>query len=115
MDENFCAFVWSVIVQNPTVRVGTVPQGANEVYVAPQTGTKRKAMAKAEDNEQPAEVSSTLDVIQDARNQSLDDLKREYGETLRISVDPEASFAAITGSHIRVRAIVSNAGNPDLS
>ncbi|KAG1841331.1 hypothetical protein DFJ58DRAFT_845058 [Suillus subalutaceus] len=74
VDDAFCAFVWSIVVQQPTVRVGTVPVGvSSEVYIAPQTSAKRKAAAKGE----------------------------EYGEDLRIAVDPETSFAAITGSHIR--------------
>jgi hypothetical protein len=105
VDDDFCAFVWSLIAQNPTVRVGTIPDGAaTEVYVAPQTSAKRKAIAKGEDHVE--EVASTLDIIADARNQSLDDLKSRYGDALRIVVDPEATFAAITGSHIRVRVFV---------
>lgn len=44
-----------------------------------------------------------LELVSDARTRSLDDLKMQYGDDLRIAVEPEAIFAAITGSHIRVR------------
>jgi len=101
VDDSFCAFVWSVIAQQPTVRVGTIPPGAaTEVYIAPQTSARKKAVAKGE--EVVEEQAPTLDVLPDATNRSLDDLKREYGDGLRIAVDPATSFAAITGSHLRV-------------
>jgi hypothetical protein len=101
VDEAFHAFFWSVLVQQPTVRIGTLPPGAaTEVYVAPQVGVKRKAKTRGE--ELVEEVASALDIIPDAQNRSLDSLKREYGDALRVAVDPNTSFAAITGSHIRV-------------
>ncbi|KAG1730414.1 uncharacterized protein EDB91DRAFT_786767 [Suillus paluster] len=100
VDDVFCAFVWSIVVQQPTVRVGTVPAGvSSEVYIAPQTSAKRKAAAKGEVLVEEAPPSLTL--VENARARSLEDLKAEYGEDLRIAVDPETSFAAITGSHIR--------------
>ncbi|KAG2370198.1 hypothetical protein BDR07DRAFT_1386752 [Suillus spraguei] len=100
VDDAFCAFVWSIVVQQPTVRVGTVPAGvSSEVYIAPQTSAKRKAAAKGEVLIEEAPPSLTL--VENARDRSLEDLKAEYGEDLRIAVDPETSFAAITGSHIR--------------
>ncbi|KAG1810103.1 uncharacterized protein HD556DRAFT_1428263 [Suillus plorans] len=100
VDDAFCAFVWSIVVQQPTVRVGTVPPGvSSEVHVAPQTSAKRKAAAKGEVLVEEAPPSLTL--VENARDRSLEDLKAEYGEDLRIAVDPETSFAAITGSHIR--------------
>ncbi|KAG2045206.1 hypothetical protein BDR03DRAFT_989022 [Suillus americanus] len=100
VDDAFCAFVWSIVVQQPTVRVGTVPVGvSSEVYIAPQTSAKRKAAAKGEVLVEEAPPSLTL--VENARDRSLEDLKAEYGEDLRIAVDPETSFAAITGSHFR--------------
>ncbi|KAI6157628.1 hypothetical protein BKA82DRAFT_224893 [Pisolithus tinctorius] len=75
-DDTFCAFVWSVVVQQPAVRVGVVPPGiTSEVYVAPQIKARRQAAAV--------------------------ELKQRHGDDLRIAVDPQTSFAAITGSHIR--------------
>lgn len=101
VDDSFCAFVWSLVVQQPTVRVGIIPQGAaTEVYIATQISAKRKAEAKGE--EVVEEQVSTLDVVPDATTRSLHDLKTRYGDGLRIAVDPDTSFAAITGSHLRV-------------
>lgn len=103
VDDAFCAFVWSLVVQQPSVRVGTLPSGSPpEVYIAPQTSAKRKAAAKGE--KITGDVPPSLELVEDARHRPLEDLKREYGDDLRIAVDPETSFAAITGSHIRVRA-----------
>lgn len=100
-DDSFCAFVWSLVVQQPTVRVGTVPSSVtSEVWVAPQTSAKRKAKAKGQEH---VETTPTqLDIVPGAQDRTLEDLKQEYGDKLRIAVDSDAIYAAITGSHIRV-------------
>lgn len=90
-------------MQQPSVRVGTLPPGLiSEVYIAPQTSAKRKAAAKGEEITEGVPLS--LEFVEDAQHRHLEDLQCEYGDDLRIAVDPETSFAAITGSHIRVRA-----------
>lgn len=105
VDDAFCAFLWSIVVQQPAVRVGVVPPGTtSEVYIAPQTSAKRKAAAKGEDVVE--DTPPVLQIIEDAREHTLEELKHRYGDDLRIAVDPETSFVAITGSHIRVRAII---------
>ena len=43
-----------------------------------------------------------LNIVPDAKSRSLADLQQEYGDKLRIASDPDAIYAAITGSHIRV-------------
>lgn len=101
-DDAFCAFVWSLIVRHPTVRVGIVPPGvSSEVWVAPQISAKRKAIAKGHQHVETKPPE--LDIVLDARSRTLDDLKEEHGDRLRIAVQPDAIYAAITGSHIRVR------------
>ncbi|KAI8995421.1 hypothetical protein BD414DRAFT_410090 [Trametes punicea] len=103
VDDAFCAFVWSVIVQQPAVRVGTVPEGTSaEVCIAPQASASKKAKAKGEEAvEDEVAPASALQVIPDANIRPLNDLKNEYGDRLRIAVDPETTFAALTGSHTR--------------
>jgi len=101
VDDGYCAFVWSVIVQEPTVRVGVLPPGEHtEVYVALQRSAQKKAKKKGE--EVVEDPVAALSIVPDATMRGLDQLKAEYGDSLRIAVDPETSFAAITGSHIRV-------------
>lgn len=86
------------------MRVGTIPPGgATEVFIAPQTSAKRKAAAKGE--ALLAEEAPVLDVVPNATARSLEDLKVEYGDNVRIAVDPATSFAAITGSHLRVNIL----------
>ncbi|KAF5319851.1 hypothetical protein D9758_018452 [Tetrapyrgos nigripes] len=100
VDDAFCAFVWSLVVQQPTVRVGTIPDGiTSEVWIAPQTSAKRKANAKGEEHVevQPAE----LILVPDAKSTPLAELQEEYGDKLRIASNPDAIYASITGSHIR--------------
>ena len=91
------------------MRVGTVPDGATtEVYIAPQQSQKRKSKGKGkerdQDQDQPGDTLSSLTLLPDARSRTLEDLQLQYGEELRIAVDAETSFAAIIGSHIRVRS-----------
>jgi transcription factor C subunit 3 len=93
--------VWSLVVQQPTVIVGTVPEGiTSEVWIAPQLSAKRKAKAKGEEAVEVAPPK--LDIVPDAKNRSLEDLRAEYGDNLRIAADPDATYAAVTGTHIRV-------------
>jgi oxalate---CoA ligase len=98
-----------MVAQQPEVRVGTAPEGAPEVYIAPQhkVGNKKgKGKGKAKDGEddEGESTEASLHFIADAASKSLDELKAEYGDALRIAVDPQRSFVAITGSHIRVYA-----------
>ncbi|KAK7019694.1 hypothetical protein VNI00_017994 [Paramarasmius palmivorus] len=100
VDEAFCAFVWSLIVQQPNIRVGLVPEGVtSEVWIAPQVSAKRKANERGETHveTQPPE----LEIVPDATIRPMGDLQAEYGEKLRIACDPESTYAAITGSHLR--------------
>lgn len=110
VDNAFCAFVWSVVVQQPGICVGTIPEGIHsEVYIAPQLSAKRKGKAEgAEDVGNDAQAASLV-VIPDSAIRPLEDLKREFGDGLRIAVDPETSFRAITGSHTRVNEENSSA------
>jgi oxalate---CoA ligase len=86
------------------VRVGTVPDGATtEVYIAPQQSQKKKSKANDERGDTSSSSVASLTLLPDARAKTLDDLQLQYGDTLRVAVDAETSFAAITGSHVRVR------------
>ncbi|KAJ7596727.1 hypothetical protein C8J56DRAFT_295687 [Mycena floridula] len=99
-DDAFCSFVWSLVVRRPTVRVGTVPDGvSSDIWVAPQTSAKRKALLAGQ--EHVSEAPPELALIPDAKSRSLDDLIAEYGDSLRIGLDSDAIYAIITGSHIR--------------
>ena len=98
VDDAYCAFVWSVVAQQPEVRVGTAPKGAPEVYIAPQFSKRDKAKSTAEEHS----AQNSLTLIPDIASRSLDELSAEHGDTLRIAVDPERSFVAVTGSHIKV-------------
>ncbi|KAF8167796.1 hypothetical protein B0H34DRAFT_644725 [Crassisporium funariophilum] len=99
-DNDFCSFVWSVIVQDPTVLVGLVPPGlTSQVWIAPQTSAKRKAKARGEEHIEMRPPK--LDPIADSKGTSLEVLQKVHGDRLRIAVEPDVIFAAVTGSHIR--------------
>lgn len=105
LDDSFCAFIWSLVIQQPTVRVGTIPAGiTSEVWIAPQTSAKRKAKARGEVHVEikPPE----LDLVSNAESRALNEIRAEYGDRLRIAIEPEAIYAAITGSHIRVSRLL---------
>lgn len=100
LDDAFCAFVWSLVAQHPTVHVGLKPPGVtSEVWIAPQASAKRKGKAGAEGLvETPP---SKLVPILNAKGRPLADLIQQYGDDLRIAVEPDAIYAAITGTHLR--------------
>ncbi len=91
------------MVQHPEVRIGIAPEGAPEVYIAPQytTKTSKKKTANPDDDANEDSAVGKLEIIEDAALRPLDELKSEYGDKLRIAVDPESSLVAITGSHIK--------------
>lgn len=92
-----------MVAQQPEVRIGLAPPGAQEVYIAPQA--IKNAGAKS-----GAGGVGSLEVIPDTENRPLNELRVQYGDSLRIAVDPERSFVAITGSHIRVYALFFGRG-----
>ena len=95
------------------MRVGVAPEGAPEVYIAPQQSKvvaagKKAHKKKVEDGTgDDSSAGISLNIIEDAALRPLEELKAQYGDALRIAVDPQKSFVAITGSHIRVRICVS--------
>ncbi|KAJ3853299.1 hypothetical protein EV368DRAFT_39211 [Lentinula lateritia] len=100
VDDAFCAFVWSLVVQQSTVLVGTLPPTiTSEVWIAPQVSAKRKANAKGEEHILTEPL--VLNLLPDAKSRPLAELQREYGSTLRIAADRDSIYAAITGTHIR--------------
>ncbi|KZT74913.1 hypothetical protein DAEQUDRAFT_720101 [Daedalea quercina L-15889] len=100
IDDAYCAFVWGILVQQPNVRVGVVPEGTGaEVYIAPQNSAKRKAKAKGQEIADSA--PTILHVVPDAASRPLEELKQDYGDSLRVAVDSDTIFKALTGSHIR--------------
>ena len=97
----FCAFVWSLLVQQPNVIVGVVPEATtSEVWIAPQVSAKRKATARGEDLD--SSPPPKLEVISEPKATPLSVLREKYGERLRMATDTDTTLSAITGSHIRV-------------
>ncbi|KAF8912964.1 hypothetical protein CPB84DRAFT_1670756 [Gymnopilus junonius] len=99
-DDAFCAFVWSLIVRQHTVLVGLVdPNITSDVWIAPQISAKRKAKARGEEHVELRPPK--LDPIPEPKTAALDMLRTTYGGRLRLAVETDAIFEAITGSHIR--------------
>ncbi|EEB92638.1 hypothetical protein MPER_08822, partial [Moniliophthora perniciosa FA553] len=110
-DIRFCLGTWgkrsdgrsvkNAGLPQPTIHVVLVSEGiTSEVRIAPQVSAKRKANARGE-----AHVETQpprLELVPDAKTRSMGDLQIEYGDKLRIACDPDATYAAITGSHLRV-------------
>lgn len=122
VDDTFFAFVWTALLaQHPAVRLGVVPQSANpisrtvdvstpsapEVYVAPQPSKRARAKVKpgteAAASETPAAMR--LEPLPGTmRERAPTELLNEFGEVLRVAVDSQTIFVALTGSHLRVRS-----------
>ncbi|KAF9523601.1 hypothetical protein CPB83DRAFT_821291 [Crepidotus variabilis] len=93
LDDSFCACVWSLLVQQPTVSVGLIPKGVTtDVWIAPPPSAKRKGQQVA---------PQQLELLHDWKSKPLPLLVEQYGENLRMAAEPNTIFAAITGSHVR--------------
>ncbi|KIY52288.1 hypothetical protein FISHEDRAFT_35427 [Fistulina hepatica ATCC 64428] len=99
VDDDFCALVWSLIVRHPNVRVGLVPPGVTtEVWIAPQHNARRKAKEQGHNLDAKATL---LPIPADAQGWTLVQLQNNYGDSLRIGIDPDEICAMVTGSHVR--------------
>ncbi|KIM47907.1 hypothetical protein M413DRAFT_439604 [Hebeloma cylindrosporum] len=99
-DDAFCAFVWSLVVQQPTIIMGLLdPSIKSQVWIAPQVSSKRKAIANGTDRVESR--PPTLEPVPQPKTTPVEQLREIYGDRLRLAVDPEAIFAAVTDSHIR--------------
>jgi len=76
------------------------PSIKSQVWIAPQVSAKRRAIARGEDC--VGSCPPTLEPIPQPKTTPLEYLSEAYGDRLRLAVDPDAIFAAVTGSHIRV-------------
>jgi hypothetical protein len=100
-NDAFCGFIWSLVVQQPTVLVGLLdPSIKSQVWIAPQVSSKRKVIAGGADRIESR--PPTLEPVPQPKTTPLEQLRETYGDRLRLAVDPEAIFAAVTDSHIRV-------------
>jgi hypothetical protein len=104
VDDSFSALVWSIIVQQPDVYIGTVPSwNTSEVYIAPQQSAKRKA--KKDGDVEQEQAPPMLELLQNAHRVPLRELLAQYGDTLRVAVSPQTIFRSITGSPFRVNPV----------
>jgi transcription factor C subunit 3 len=100
-NDAFCGFIWSLVVQQPTILMGRLdPSIKSQVWIAPQVSAKRKAIARGEDR--VGLCPPRLEPVPQPKTTPLEQLREAYGDRLRLAVDPDAIFAAVTGSHIRV-------------
>ncbi len=98
VDDTYFKFIWSIVAQHPSVTVGTTSNPAQGLYFPPQP---RKKGHKS-DGDEEAEPVAQLERIEDGRKRSLVDIVNDYGDAVRIAVDPDTCFVVITGSHARV-------------
>ncbi|KAJ3819828.1 hypothetical protein F5880DRAFT_1036619 [Lentinula raphanica] len=90
-DDAFCGFVWSLVVQQPSVLVGTIPANVTyEVWIAPQISAKRKASARGEECTEVAPPA--LNLVPNAKSRPLAELQREHGDSLRIAGDRDSIY-----------------------
>lgn len=101
----------SVVAAEPEVDVANTADasgGASAGASASKEKTSKdrvatKGKGKAKKSTPPA-PTHTLQPLDDGEAMlGLDVLKDKYGKQLRVTVSPEASWVAITGSHNRVR------------
>jgi transcription factor C subunit 3 len=110
LDAHYYEFVWQSLAKYPGVQVGTIPEGAVDVIIAPQNATKR--LLSKEDraslrpsNPNEVEENSTptsLDPIPSASTKKLDELVAQHGTRLRMAVTRDVVFYTIAGTHVRV-------------
>ena len=77
------------------------PGNRSEVYVAPPPRASKKDSSKAGEATDADQVA-TLEVVEDGKSRTLEELKELYGERLRVAVDSGVLRATLAGPHARV-------------
>ena len=94
--------MWSIVLQEPCVYVGILPPGDHsEVYVAPPPRVSKKDLSKVGEAAEAGRVAG-LEPVEDSKSRTLEQLRRLYGERLRVAVDSEVLRATLTGPHAKV-------------
>lgn len=107
IDSQYLNLVWSLLVLQPDVIVGTVPDGAIDVFIAPNRQASKAGASKVPELEGEDGLSSQLMPIEKSELENLTqaELITKYGNKLRIAVNPELALSTISGFHIRVRIV----------
>ncbi|KAL5535246.1 hypothetical protein ACEPAF_3340 [Sanghuangporus sanghuang] len=102
LDDSYHTFVWSLVAQHPSVRIGLLPLGQTaDIYIPPQPRVSKKGKNGQDDVQKDGSTTGALDLIPNASHFPLHELVRIYGDRLRIALDSETCFEAVTGSHAR--------------
>jgi oxalate---CoA ligase len=118
LDTQYFDFVWKTLAGHPAIRIGTIPEGAVDVVIAPQNSTKRLSTNNDKLPRRESQLNddatygedetrdSSLHPISSASTRKLDDLIAEHGTTLRIAVSSDVVLSSITGTHVRVSLLM---------
>ncbi|KAL5534526.1 hypothetical protein ACEPAG_989 [Sanghuangporus baumii] len=102
LDDSYHTFVWSLVAQHTSVRIGLLPLGETaDIYIPPQPRVSKKGKNGQDDVQKDGSTTGALDLIPNASHFPLHELVRIYGDRLRITLDSETCFEAVTGSHAR--------------
>ncbi|KAL5495552.1 hypothetical protein ACEPAI_1015 [Sanghuangporus weigelae] len=102
LDDSYHTFVWSLVAQHPSVRIGLFPLGQTaDIYIPPQPRVSKQGKNRQDDVQTDGSIAGALDLIPNASHFPLHELVRIYGDRLRIALDSETCFEAVTGSHAR--------------
>lgn len=97
LDDSYHTFVWALLSQHTSVRIGLVSEEQlAQVYIPPFSKTKKNATIEIDSREHGFKP------IQDVAAYSLQELVHTYGDQLRIAVDPATCLEALTGLHTKV-------------
>jgi hypothetical protein len=94
VDDEYVSYVWSLFVRFSGVRVGIRPQGARDIWIAPNA-----SRSKVKDIAPKPELQPIGDKL---FTSTFCDLVAEFGDSLRVTADRDIIFETLTGSHVQV-------------
>ena len=95
VDDAYFGFVSSVLVQHPSVTVGTASSASKDIHFPPQS---RKKGRKSKDDEDAPHDDTVpqLNEIENGRTHTLEDVVNEVGDAVRIAVEPKTCLVFLT-------------------
>lgn len=93
VDDDYVSYIWSLFIRFSGVRIGIRPQGAPDIWVAPNA-----SRSKVKDIAPKPELRSIGDRL---FTSTFRDLVTEFGVSLHVAADRDIIFETLTGSHVQ--------------
>lgn len=101
LDEYFLNFIWNILCEQDDISIGIIDAEVQEEEEGGEEG-KPKSKGKKKGSMKGIVSQALLDLSAEEVAMGKKSLIEKYGDNLRITVNADVSWAALTTSHVKV-------------